>query len=126
MRPEGSTLTGQSVDLASARGRFLLSPMLTFIRRPPSGGAVVAVEGSFDAADADQLRSIASALEAGGLVTLDFHEVRSASDIAVAQLARGLLEAPGHVSMVGLSEHHHRVLRYIGLEPAHIKRGDAD
>ena len=87
---------------------------------------MVAVEGSFDAADADHLRTIVSALEAGGLVTLDFHEVRSASDTAIAGLASGLLEAPGHVSMVGLSEHHHRVLRYIGLEPAHIKLGDVD
>ena len=87
---------------------------------------MVAVEGSFDTADADQLRSIVSVLEAGGLVTLDFHEVRSASDTALARLARGLLEAPGHVSMVGLSEHHHRLLSYIGLEPAHIKRSNVD
>jgi hypothetical protein len=100
--------------------------MLTSITRPPSGGAVVAVEGSFDSADVDCLRSIVSALETGGLVTLDFHEVRSASDTALARLARGLLEVPGHVSMVGLSEHHHRLLTYIGLEPAHIKRDDAD
>jgi hypothetical protein len=100
--------------------------MLTSIRRPPTGGAVVAVEGSFDAADADQLGSIASALDAGGSVTLDFHEVRSASDMAIVRLARGILEAPGHVSMVGLSEHHHRLLNYVGLEPAHIKHGDLE
>jgi hypothetical protein len=103
-----------------------VSPVLTSIRRPLSGGAVVGVEGSFDAADADQLRSIASALEAAGPVTLDFHNVRSASDTAVVRLARRILEAPGHVSMVGLSEHHHRLLSYIGLEPAHIKRGDVE
>jgi anti-anti-sigma regulatory factor len=103
-----------------------MSPMLTSIRRPPSGGAVVSVEGSFDAADADQLGSIAFALDADGPVTLDFHEVQSAGDMAVVRLARGILEASGHVSMVGLSEHHHRLLTYIGLEPLHIKHDDVE
>lgn len=99
--------------------------MLTSISRPLSGGAVIAIEGSFDAADADQLGTIASALDAtGGPITLDFHEVRSASDMAVVRLARGILEPPGHVSMAGLSEHHHRLLHYIGLEPAHVRHSD--
>ncbi len=100
--------------------------MLTSIRRPSSGGAVVIIEGSFDAGDADQVRLIASALDVAGPVTLDFHEVRSASDLAIAKLARGLLEAPGHVSVVGLSEHRHRLLRYIGLDSAPIKRGGVE
>ena len=100
-----------------------MSPVLTSIRQPLSGGAVVGVEGSFDVADVDQLRSIASALDAAGPVTLDFHDVRSASDMAVVRLARRILEAPGHVSMVGLSEHQHRLPGYIGLEPTRIKRG---
>jgi CheY-like chemotaxis protein len=92
-----------------------MSPMVTVTVRSPSGGAVVRVAGSFDASDADQLWSLASA-DAGGPVTIDFHEVRSAGDLAIARLATGLLEHSHQVSIVGLSEHQHRLLRYIGLD----------
>jgi CheY-like chemotaxis protein len=93
-----------------------MSPMVTVTVCSPSGGAVVRVAGSFDASDADQLWSLTSALDAGGPVTIDFHEVRSAGDLAIARLATGLLEHSHQVSIVGLSEHQHRLLRYIGLE----------
>jgi len=85
--------------------------MLTIVMRTPSGGALVKVEGSFDARDADPLCSIASAV-AGRSVTLDFHEARSVSDCAVARLATGLEERHVHASLVGLTEHQHRLLKY--------------
>jgi STAS domain len=89
--------------------------MLTIIRRPTSGGVVVAIEGPFDVADVDQLHILASTLDADGPVSLDFHKVRSASDTAIARLAGGLRDVPRPVWMVGLSEHQRRLLKYIGL-----------
>jgi anti-anti-sigma regulatory factor len=97
--------------------------VLTFIRRSRSGGDVIAIEGSFDIADADRLRSIIDALNSTGPVTLDFHGVRSASDMAIAQLARGLVEASRRVSLAGLSEHHHRLLGYLGAATANVDSG---
>ena len=92
--------------------------MQTYVRRSVLGGAVVAVEGSFHEEDAEQLQSMAWALKDAGPVTLDFDHVRSASDCALARLARSLLRVSLPVSMVGLSIHQHRLLQYIALEPA--------
>jgi hypothetical protein len=86
--------------------------MQTFVSRRPSGEAVVAVEGSFEAADADLLRSMASSL-ALGLVTFDFHRASHVSDVAISKLAHVLLEMPSHVAVVGHSAHQRRLLRYI-------------
>ncbi len=97
--------------------------MQTFITRPPSGGAVVRVEGSFDTPDAEPLCSIASALDACGQVTLDFHEARAVTDCAVARLARGLVEAQLHATLVGLTDHQHRLLKYI--VPGRASHGSA-
>lgn len=88
--------------------------MQTQVVRSMSGDAVVTVEGSFDGKDADRLHSIATNLATGGPVTLDFHKVRSPSDAAVAHLAMQL-RATRRVVMVGLSQHHHRLLKLVGL-----------
>jgi len=92
--------------------------MRTQVRQSALGGAVVGVEGSFDVEDADRLQSMAAALENEGLVTLDFHGVRSASDAAVTRLASQLRAASRRVALVGLCEHHYKLLKYVGLVEA--------
>lgn len=92
-----------------------VSSTLNVIRRSESSGAVIGVEGAFDVAEADELRSLISRLEVDGPVMLDFHRTRSVSDLAISRLANGLLETRRRVAMVGLSTHQHRLLRYIGL-----------
>ncbi len=89
--------------------------MLTVIRRPATGGAVVAIEGHFEVGDVDRLHVLASTLHVDGSVSLDFHKVRWASDTAIVRLAGELRNVPRPVSMVGLSEHQRRLLKYIGL-----------
>lgn len=92
--------------------------MQTRVWRSGLGGAVVGIEGTFGVEDADELRAMTTALQDAGSVTLDFHEVREASDLALAKLVRELFELPVQVSMVGLSVHQHRLLRYVGLGPS--------
>ncbi len=56
---------------------------------------------------------------------LDFHEVEVLDDCAIAKLASELhRREAGHVVLVGLSEHHHRLLRYVGAEAAGIAHHD--
>jgi len=81
----------------------------TYVRGMASEGPLVPVEGSFDAKDSDQLQLMVGALEAGEHVTLDFHEVRSASDAPIPRLASHLRGAPRRVKFVGLSGYHYRV-----------------
>jgi hypothetical protein len=76
---------------------------------------VLVPHGSFDAAEAHRLHELLSDLAPRGPVHVDFHEVRLFDDYAVALLSRDLTTsyAP-NVSLGGLSEHHHRLLRYMG------------
>ncbi len=76
------------------------------------GRAVVALDGAFDCAAADRLHE--TLVELGPVpVTVDFRQVRMIDDSAVGRLAR---ETAGgqHLALVGLSVHHHRLLRYLG------------
>ena len=74
-------------------------------------GTVVEVRGSFDPAEADRLHRLLLELEPRGPVTLDFRAVRLFHDSAVARLARELGDANRPVAVLGLTEHHHRLLR---------------
>ena len=87
--------------------------MRTQVRRPVDGGVVVSIAGTFNATDADQLRSVTEGLCASSLVTLDFHEVEELSDFALAKLAAELPRTHGQFALAGLSEHHYRMLRLL-------------
>ncbi len=77
-----------------------------------TSGTVVEVDGAFDPDEADRLHALLLDLEPDRPVTLDFRAVRLFHDLAVARLAREL--GGRRVALLGLSEHHHRLLRYIG------------
>ena len=81
--------------------------------RQADRGTIVEVVGAFDAAEADRLRTVLRALGEDHPVTLDFHRVRRFDDAAVARLADEVTQH--HVALLGLSEHHHRLLRYMGV-----------
>ena len=81
--------------------------------RHVADGTVVEVHGAFDAAESERLRAVLRGIALEQPVTLDFHDVRRFDDAAVARLARDVAER--HVALTGLSEHHHRLLRYMGL-----------
>ncbi len=78
-------------------------------------GTVLELSGSFSTDEAERVREMIRALEPHRPVTIDFREVRLCHDTAVARLARDLVESERRVSLLGLSEHHHRLLRYIGV-----------
>jgi anti-anti-sigma regulatory factor len=86
-------------------------------RRQQRGETVLQLHGSFDAQDARELHEVLQAVDRDAHVTVDFREVRLFHDYAVAMLARDVSRAP-NVALLGLSEHHHRLLRYLGIDPA--------
>ena len=79
-------------------------------------GTVLALNGAFGPVEQERLNSVLRELDPGQPVTIDFREVRLFHDLAVARLARDVRDLHRCVSLVGLSEHHHRLLRYIGLK----------
>ena len=81
--------------------------------RDHRGETVLTLHGSFAPCDADELRDLLRDLDRDAHVTIDFHEVRSCHDAAVAKFARELDGA--RVTVRGLSEHHLRLLRYLGF-----------
>ncbi len=92
---------------------------MTITAQIGSTGTVLALEGSFDLDGAERLHDALRQIDAGRSITVDFHEVRLFHDLAVARLARelnDLNDAGGRrLTLLGLSEHHHRLLRYVGV-----------
>ena len=81
-------------------------------------GVVLELSGSFNTDEADRVREMIRSMEPHRPVTIDFREVRLCHDSAVARLAREIIESDRRVSLLGLSEHHRRLLRYIGVRGA--------
>jgi ABC-type transporter Mla MlaB component len=85
-------------------------------RPGPAGRLDLHLHGSFDRDDAYLLHALLSRVAPAHLVRVDFHEVRTLHDAALSLLARELAAPYGrHLELVGLSEHHHRLLRYIAV-----------
>ncbi len=85
---------------------------MTVEARTQRGETIVTLRGCFDADALHALHDVLAELRRAGHVTLDFREVRLFHDSAVAMLAREL-DWIHPVSIVGLSEHHHRLMRYM-------------
>ena len=82
--------------------------------RNESKETVLVLEGTFGAADADSLHGALKDVAGERPVAIDFHQVGIFNDFAVARLVKEIADRPGHVTLIGLSEHHHRLLRYVG------------
>jgi hypothetical protein len=81
-------------------------------------GTTLTLEGSFDVAEAERLHEALLDSDPSRPVTVDFHEVRLFHDLAVARLARELSESGDRLIVHGLCQHHHRLMRYCGLDGA--------
>lgn len=100
-----------------------VTPLLsTQVWHPAPGTAEIRVEGSVDLAAVGPLCAAATELDVACKVRLDFQRVRDLSDLAVTRLATELGRAVGSYALVGLPDHHQRVLRYIGLDPTDLSR----
>jgi hypothetical protein len=75
---------------------------------------VLVVHGSFDRQGLTAIDRAIAGLGPGARVRIDLHEARACDDAAVAMLAREL-QGKRDVEVVGLSDHHHRLLRYMGV-----------
>jgi anti-anti-sigma regulatory factor len=87
--------------------------MTVYVQNGPEG-TILVLEGTFDVAEADSLDDALHHVAPERPVAIDFHQVRLFNDFAVARLAQVIADRPGHLTIVGLSEHHHRLLRYVG------------
>lgn len=79
-------------------------------------GTVLELNESFGPVEEERLNTVLRDLDPERPITIDFREVRNFQDLAVARLARDIQQQHRQVSLVGLSEHHRRLLRYIGLQ----------
>ncbi len=83
-------------------------------RDPESGRTIMRLTGFFDGERALDLRSELARTE--GEVVVDFSRVGDFDDLAVATLARMMVESEGRlISLLGLRQHHLRLFRYIGM-----------
>jgi hypothetical protein len=81
-----------------------------------SNGVVFEVHGSFDPAEADRLHALLVSVK-HQRVTIDFRSARILHDTAVARLAPELEDGDRRVALLGLTEHHRRLLRYFASPP---------
>jgi hypothetical protein len=81
----------------------------------------VQVEKIFDVAAALRLREAIARVPPDRPVLLDFSHTRECHDFALAALVHAVATM-GRTGVMtrGLSEHHHRILRYLGRDPAQL------
>jgi hypothetical protein len=74
-------------------------------------------------------RRLADALADAGPereVYVDLGHVREFNDCGIAVLAQALRESPARVSLRGLRQHQHRMLRYLGVGGRALEENTAD
>ncbi len=82
---------------------------------PQPAGTVLRVEPIFDVSAAFRLREAIARIPANEPITLDFSQMRECHDFALAALVHAIaVMGRTGVSTLGLCEHHHRLLRYLG------------
>jgi hypothetical protein len=83
---------------------------------------VIPIEGAFHPMAAAALRTRIGTLRSAARLVIDFTRAREVSDLAIAVLAHGLVSDRVAVRLRGLSQHHERMLRYLGIEVAAMER----
>jgi hypothetical protein len=94
---------------------------VTIDARQSRGRVVLVVHGSFDRQDTRDVEAAVEGLGPGARVTVDLRDARVCDDAALAELARDLTGGLAlDVELLGLSDHHRRILRYLGIRaPRH-------
>ncbi len=87
---------------------------------------VIRVEGMFDPMAASALRARLAQARPQRPIVLDFAHAREVSDLGLAVLAHGLASDGSSVRFRGLSQHHERMLRYLGLDGSLLHRATDD
>jgi hypothetical protein len=84
---------------------------------PPESRTVIRIDGVFDVPAA---RQVARELDSNQLadVRIDLTRVREFHDFGVALLAQAISGRRAPTAVIGLHEHHLRLLRYLGIDCA--------
>jgi hypothetical protein len=100
---------GRKIALVSRRVRPIMTVNVDRER------TVIRLEGVFDVSAAKRLAAELDA-EGYGEVRIDMTRVREFHDFGVALLAQSIAGRRSPTALVGLHEHHLRLLRYLGIE----------
>jgi hypothetical protein len=100
----------------TTRDEGAIIALVTIDARQSQGRVVLVVHGSFDRQDTRDVEAAVEGLGPGAQVTIDLRDARVCDDAAVAKLARDLTDDLAlDVELLGLSDHHRRLLRYLGI-----------
>lgn len=79
------------------------------------GAVTVEVGQSFATEDAVRIHDLIERAEPGTPVEIDFRRVRECHDVALALLAKDLVDGRARVALRGMSQHQQRLLGYFGV-----------
>ncbi len=77
----------------------------------------VEVSSAFLLEDAQKLGTAMADAPPGTEIAVDFHDVRECQGPALARLAEAMRSCHAHVALHGISEHHRKLLGYLGAPP---------
>ncbi len=83
---------------------------------------VIRLTNAFDGLAARHLEAMLARLEPGVRLRVDLTQVREFHDFGIAVLAQALTRCKAQVTLLGLSQHQVRLLRYFGVEAAPHER----
>jgi hypothetical protein len=97
-------------------GGFVEAAMPVQLPNPAGDvGLSFEVGPAFRPEDALRIHEAISGAEPGTAVDIDFRRVRECHAVALDQLARDILAGRARVAVHGMSQHHQRLLGYLGV-----------
>jgi STAS domain len=91
----------------------------------PPGDAVFSIAGVFNAFTARRYAAQLAELPPAASVVLDFSHAREVTDLALGVLATTVAASPHpRIVLRGLTTHHERMLRYLGIHTLVLNRRD--
>ena len=81
-----------------------------------AGETLIRVEGTLDGLAARRVEVALTRANAGARFRIDLTQVREFHDFGVALLAKTISARRAPTAVLGLHEHHLRLLRYLGIE----------
>lgn len=79
------------------------------------GALTFEIGSAFVPEDAVRIHDLIERTAPGTTVEVDLHRVRDCHDVALALLARDIVQGRAHVALRGVSQHQLRVLGYFGV-----------
>jgi len=84
--------------------------------------SLIRFSGAFDGLAARRLEALLSRIEPGVRLCVDLTQVRELPDFSLAVLAQALTRCEAQLTLLGLSQHQIRVLRYCGVDTGPLER----